>query len=92
MSSTYIRSADETHQVHVSYTPKQFGRIYGRLAWGSPHRALIGRRRDGDFLPVVECPDLDAWLDEQHAELKRQHEAVLAEVAALRAQPIREAA
>ncbi len=81
-TATYIRSADETHQVHVSYTQKQFGRIYGRLAWGSPHRALIGRRRDGDFLPVLPCPDLDAWLDEQHAVLTARHQAYLATVRA----------
>lgn len=82
MSSTYIRSADETHQVHVTYSQKQFGRIWGRLAFGTVHAGL----------PVVDCPDLDAWLDAQHAELKRQYEAVMAGVAASRAQPMQVAA
>ncbi len=72
MSSTYIRSADETHQVHVTYSQKQFGRIWGRLAFGTVH----------DGLPVVECPDLDAWLDAQIGELDRKHQAYLATVRA----------
>lgn len=80
--TTYIRSADGTHQVRVSYTQKQFGRFWGRLAWGSPHRALIGLRRDGEVLPVVECPDLDAWLDAQIGELDAKHQAYLATVRA----------
>lgn len=80
--TTYIRSADETHQVHVAYTQKQFGRIWGRLAFGTVHQGL----------PILPCDDLDAWIDEQIAELTRQHRAVLAKVAANRAQPMREAA
>ena len=69
---TYIRSADETHQVHVAYTQKQFGRIWGRLAFGTVH----------DGLPVLPCPDLDAWLDAQHAVLTARHQAYLATVRA----------
>ena len=80
--TTYIRSADGSHQVRVSYTQKQFGRIWGVLAWGTVHAGL----------PVLPCSDLDAWLDEQHAELKRQHQAVLAQVAAHRAPALAEAA
>lgn len=70
--TTYIRSADETHQVRVAYTQKQFGRIWGRLAFGTVH----------DGLPVLPCPDLDAWLDEQIAVLTARHQAHLAEVRA----------
>lgn len=71
-SQTYIRSADGTHQVHVSYTQAQFRRIWGRLNFGSAHRELVGLRYDGPLLPVVDCPDLDAWLTEQEAEKARQ--------------------
>ena len=85
-SKTFIRSADGSHQVHVAYSQEQFRRIWGRLNWGSSHRALVGLRYDGPELPVLPCSDLDAWLDAQEAEKARAHQAYLADIEARRAQ------
>ena len=91
-AKTFIRSADGSHQVHVAYSQEQFRRIWGRLNWGSSHRALNVLRYDGPELPVLACPDLDAWLDAQDAEKACQHHAYLADVEARRAAAPRRAA
>lgn len=86
--TTYIRSYDGTHQVHVVTTLAQ-DRIIAPMLWTSnrPHPGL----------PVVACDDLDGWIAEQRAARDRAHAAYMAPILARLpraddAQPMRRAA
>lgn len=98
MPTTYIRSYDGTHQVHVVTTLAQDRIIAPMLCVSSrPLRAGPNVYFDGPELPVIPCDDLDGWIAEQRAARDCAHAAYMAPILARLpraddAQPMRRAA